>query len=107
MQVKGKGGNLPDLPAMPFGNQVTAQLTGNNDICFESVVQRAVQEERGREVQGEAPADVPRRTVAVVVGCWVAAVPQRRRAIDTDDGNGRRPRPALPRDRAASARPRP
>jgi cysteine-rich repeat protein len=37
VQVKGKGGNLPDLPAMPFGNQVTAQLIGNNDICFESV----------------------------------------------------------------------
>lgn len=37
VQVKGKGINLPDLPATPFPSPVTAQLSGNNGICFETV----------------------------------------------------------------------
>jgi len=35
--VKGKGANLPDLPAMPFGPQVTVQFTNSDGVCFESV----------------------------------------------------------------------
>ena len=35
--VKGKGINLPDLPAMPFNSPVTVQLVNNDNVCFEGV----------------------------------------------------------------------
>ncbi len=34
--VKGKGANVPDLPAMAFASPVTVQLV-SDDVCFESV----------------------------------------------------------------------
>jgi cysteine-rich repeat protein len=36
--AKGKGVNLPDLPAMPFDSPVTVQLSNDsNSVCYESV----------------------------------------------------------------------
>jgi cysteine-rich repeat protein len=35
--AKGKGDNLPDLPATPFDLPVTVQLVNNENVCFEGV----------------------------------------------------------------------
>jgi hypothetical protein len=36
--VKGKGGNLPDPPAGPFAEPITAQLVNSsNNVCYEGV----------------------------------------------------------------------
>jgi cysteine-rich repeat protein len=53
--VKGKGGDLPDLPAMPFTLPVTAQLVNSdNQVCFTSTFTTA-QDNGGGQFKAKSP----------------------------------------------------